>query len=67
MGKGEGDKLEIETRKDRGGQRVHIPKVYVTGEWRTGGTHKGEGKKSSNSNGTGVENKEIEIWKVMDV
>lgn len=32
-----------------------------------GGTHKGEGKKSSNSNGTGVGNKEIEICKVMDV
>lgn len=53
MGKGEKDKLEIEGRKDRGGQRVHIPRVYVTGEWRTGGTHKGEGKKSSNSNGCG--------------
>lgn len=55
--------MEMEGRKDGGNEGIHVSKLYVTEKWRTGRAGKGEDKKSSGSDGTGVGNKKKEIWK----
>lgn len=46
--------LEMERKEDRGSERVHVFRLCVTEEWRTGSACEGESKESGGDNGTDV-------------
>jgi len=58
--------LEMEREGNRGSKGDKVSRLYATKKWGTGGTDKGQSGKGSSDTGTGVGNREEEIWERLE-